>query len=211
MWLLWVALALGLLAVVAVGLSAYGAKRWADSTLMLTRGARCGPSRNEARSPPPTRYDARELEGLPAPVQRYFRAVLKDGQPIITAATIDIAGTFNMSADRRAVEAVHLAATGRHPSPGLPVGRPDRDAAGLDGARGRQLHRRQGPAARGDSGLVHRGRRPRWRRDCPRRIHALLRRSARGTRPRCCPARACAGRRSTTRRRMPPSWTARSR
>jgi hypothetical protein len=31
-------------------------------------------------------------------VRRYFRAVLKDGQPIITAVTIDIAGTFNMSA-----------------------------------------------------------------------------------------------------------------
>jgi len=45
----------------------------------------------------PTRYDVRELEGLPAPVQRYFRAVLQDGQPIITAITIDIAGTFNMS------------------------------------------------------------------------------------------------------------------
>ena len=38
----------------------------------------------------PTRFDARELEGLPAPVQRYFRAVLKDGQPIIAAATINI-------------------------------------------------------------------------------------------------------------------------
>jgi hypothetical protein len=46
---------------------------------------------------PPTRYDARELEDLPAPVQRYFRTVLKDGQPIITAVTIDIAGTFNLS------------------------------------------------------------------------------------------------------------------
>jgi len=29
-----------------------------------------------------------ELEGLPAPVQRYFRAVLKDGQRIIVAATL---------------------------------------------------------------------------------------------------------------------------
>jgi hypothetical protein len=48
--------------------------------------------------PRPTRYDAHEIEGLPAPVQRYFRAVLKDGQPIVTVATIDIAGTFNMSA-----------------------------------------------------------------------------------------------------------------
>lgn len=35
---------------------------------------------------------------MPAPVQRYFRAVLQEGQPIIAGATIDIAGTFNMSA-----------------------------------------------------------------------------------------------------------------
>jgi Family of unknown function (DUF6920) len=45
----------------------------------------------------PTRYDVRELEGLPEPVQRYFRAVLKNGQPVIAAATIDMAGSFNMS------------------------------------------------------------------------------------------------------------------
>jgi hypothetical protein len=47
---------------------------------------------------PRARYDARELEGLPAPVQRYFRAVLTDRQPIIGAATIEMAGTINMSA-----------------------------------------------------------------------------------------------------------------
>ena len=41
---------------------------------------------------------ARELEGLPAPVQRYFRAVLTDGQPIIARVTVELAGAFNMSA-----------------------------------------------------------------------------------------------------------------
>ncbi len=46
---------------------------------------------------PAGRYDARELDGLPAPVQRYFRAVLKDGQSYIAAATFDLAGTINMS------------------------------------------------------------------------------------------------------------------
>lgn len=96
-WLLLVGLALCLLAIAAIGLSAYGSKRWADSTLMLTRSldaAHVDAGVNPSR---PTRYDARELEGLPAPVQCYFRAVLKDGQPIIAAVTIDIAGTFNMS------------------------------------------------------------------------------------------------------------------
>jgi hypothetical protein len=31
-------------------------------------------------------------------VQRYFRAALKDGQSIVTALSIDMVGTFNMSA-----------------------------------------------------------------------------------------------------------------
>jgi hypothetical protein len=97
-WLLWIGLAVCLLAAFAAGLAAYGASRWTAATAALTReleaarvGAQSGPSRA-------TRYDAAELAGLPAPVQRYFRAVLTDGQPIIAAATIDITGTFNLSA-----------------------------------------------------------------------------------------------------------------
>ncbi|MBW1996828.1 MAG: hypothetical protein JRJ29_02560 [Deltaproteobacteria bacterium] len=45
----------------------------------------------------PARYDSKELSGLPVPVQRYFRAVLPDGQRMILAVTIEHAGTFNMS------------------------------------------------------------------------------------------------------------------
>lgn len=44
----------------------------------------------------PTAYDPRELEGLPAPVQRYFRAVLTEGQPLVAAVSIEHTGTFNM-------------------------------------------------------------------------------------------------------------------
>jgi hypothetical protein len=95
---MWRGLALCLLAVLAVGLSAYGSKRWADSTLTLIRALDAAGDNERVDPPRPTCYDVRELEGLPAPVQRYFAAVLKDGQPIITAATIDIAGRFNMSA-----------------------------------------------------------------------------------------------------------------
>ena len=101
-WLLWLGLVLCLLAVAAVGLSAYGEHRWAGATQALLgkleagrRDGRQSGQQNDAT--PPSHYDARELDGLPAPVQRYFRAVLKDGQPIITAVTINIAGTFNMS------------------------------------------------------------------------------------------------------------------
>ena len=45
----------------------------------------------------PKSYDPRELEGLPAPVQRYFYAVLKEGQPLVAAVRVEHTGTFNMS------------------------------------------------------------------------------------------------------------------
>lgn len=47
-------------------------------------------------------FDIGELNGLPAPVQHYFRAVLKDGQPIVAAVSVKHSGTFNMgeSADQ---------------------------------------------------------------------------------------------------------------
>jgi hypothetical protein len=87
-----------MLALAAVGLSAYGEHRWSGAAQLLSGSLDAGRIDDKRNgNSPPTRYDARELEGLPAPVQRYFRAVLKDGQPIITAVTIDIAGTFNMS------------------------------------------------------------------------------------------------------------------
>lgn len=98
-WLLWLGLALCALVVAAFGLSAHGARRWAVATQALVSSLEAGRIDRKRDGPsPPTRYDARELDGLPAPVERYFRAVLKDGQPIIAAVTIDLAGTFNLSA-----------------------------------------------------------------------------------------------------------------
>ena len=97
-WLLWLGLVLCLLLVVAVGLSAYGSARWADTTRTLTSRLEAARIDEKAHSPSPLRYDSRELEGLPAPVQRYFRAVLKEGQTVVAAATVELAGTFNMSA-----------------------------------------------------------------------------------------------------------------
>jgi hypothetical protein len=44
----------------------------------------------------PTTYDPRELGLLPPPVQRYFRVVLREGQPLITGARFTHVGTFNM-------------------------------------------------------------------------------------------------------------------
>jgi len=89
----WTALGFGLVAAAGFGLVFFGSSRWQASTaaqMALLEAARV--------SVPARRYDARELDGLPAPVQRYFRAALKDGQPFIAAATFQLAGTINMSA-----------------------------------------------------------------------------------------------------------------
>jgi hypothetical protein len=64
----------------------------------LTREIEAARNERTLKPPYPTRYDAHELDRLPAPVQRYFRAVLKDGQPFVSAVTIEMTGTINMSA-----------------------------------------------------------------------------------------------------------------
>ena len=93
-WLLWMGGAVGVLVVIAFGLRMVGANRWAELIRTQTSQLESG----RVNVPSAARYDARELEGLPAPAQRCFRAVLTDGQPIIGAATLEMAGTINMSA-----------------------------------------------------------------------------------------------------------------
>jgi hypothetical protein len=91
----WTALGTGLLVAGGAGLVAFGSSRWEGATqaqLALLHAASVPASPGQKKF-----YDARELEGLPAPVQRYFRAVLKDGQPLIASATFELAGTINMS------------------------------------------------------------------------------------------------------------------
>jgi len=60
------------LAVVLVGVWLYGAYRWNVGTKKLR--ARLDAARVPVR---PRTVDFRELEGLPAPVERYFRLALK--------------------------------------------------------------------------------------------------------------------------------------
>lgn len=93
----WLIFVICLLAAVMAGLCAYGVRRWADAARKLTD--RLEAARMDRKIPPslPTHFDLRELDGLPAPVQRYFRAVLKDGQPMVSSLTIAMAGSFNMS------------------------------------------------------------------------------------------------------------------
>ena len=91
-WFTWLVLIAAVLVITAVGLTSLGAMRWTKASQSLTARLQAG------RAPPSqARYDASKLDGLPAPVQRYFRAVLKDGQPIVTSATIQMTGSFNMS------------------------------------------------------------------------------------------------------------------
>jgi hypothetical protein len=91
-WLTWLLLIVAALALIFLGLTAVGAKRWTGATQAIL-------ARLEAKRLPasPTRYDPREIEGLPAPVQRYFRTVLTPGQAIVTAATLEHTGRFNLS------------------------------------------------------------------------------------------------------------------
>lgn len=73
-------------------LAGYGKARWNAGTTQLLNRLDAAQVKSA-----PQFYNAKELEGLPAPVKRYFQTVLKDGQPIITAATVQHSGTFNMS------------------------------------------------------------------------------------------------------------------
>jgi hypothetical protein len=76
----------------AVAIAAFGAYRWAEGTRKLR--ARLEVARLPVR---PRSVDLREIEGLPAPVQAYFRAALREGQPMIEAVSVAHSGTFNMS------------------------------------------------------------------------------------------------------------------
>lgn len=94
-WIGWTALGTGLLVAGGAGLVAFGSSRWASATqaqMALLEAARVPAPAGLNKV-----YDVREIDGLPAPVQRYFRAVLKDGQPLIATATLKLAGTINMS------------------------------------------------------------------------------------------------------------------
>ena len=92
-WLGWTALGIGLLLAAAARLVFFGRSRWAgaaQSQVALLEAA-CVPQ-------PARRYDACEIDTLPAPVQRYLRAVLNDGQPAVAAASFELAGTINPAA-----------------------------------------------------------------------------------------------------------------
>ncbi|PWH18576.1 MAG: hypothetical protein DDG58_06390 [Ardenticatenia bacterium] len=92
-WKVILGLILGLVVLVAIGIS-YGKLRWDALTKELH-------AQLEAARVPiaPKVFEEHELKGLPAPVQRYFRTVLQEGQPIVSLVQVEHVGTFNMSAE----------------------------------------------------------------------------------------------------------------
>jgi hypothetical protein len=92
MWGTLLALGVGALAMLYAGARAVGAAQWRRSTDELR--ARLGAARAAAS---PQRVEGRALDGLPAPVQQYFRTVLTDGQPLVTQVRMRQEGTFNAS------------------------------------------------------------------------------------------------------------------
>lgn len=109
-------------------LNRLGERRWTSTVVALTE--RLG--RRVIAGPCP-RYDPAELDGLPAPVQRYFRTVLQAGQPIIASVSIDMTGRFkwSMTGQRWVAFTAHQRVQVRRPGfvwdarmvigPGLPI------------------------------------------------------------------------------------------
>lgn len=82
---------LGLAGVVALALL-YGSGQWQSATRKMHAKLEA-----DRRSIETKTYSPNEWLDLPAPVQRYFRTVLKDKQPIVLAVSAEHSGAFNMS------------------------------------------------------------------------------------------------------------------
>jgi len=94
MWWLLVLLVLlvsGVVGLVLLAVVRHGDARWQSATCVLRsriEGARVAIK--------PGTFDVAELASLPAPVRRYFEAVLQAGQPIVAAVSVEHSGSFNM-------------------------------------------------------------------------------------------------------------------
>ena len=94
-WIEWTFLAVGVPLAVLAGLATLGALRWNALTRALIDRLEA------ARQPGLARHfdPQRELEGLPPPVQRFFRAALADGAPRVAALSLAHRGTFNLATE----------------------------------------------------------------------------------------------------------------
>jgi hypothetical protein len=91
-WTKAIVVAIAAVGVVFAGLALYGKRKWHAATEELFM------QMEVARKPlNTTRFDPKELDGLPPVVVRYFRAALTEGAPLATAVSMSHTGTFNMS------------------------------------------------------------------------------------------------------------------
>jgi hypothetical protein len=92
MWIQWMAI-ITVLIIVSLGTAAiYGSYRWQLATDNLR--AKLINGRREIQ---PKIYDQKEISGEPAPVQRFFRTVLKDGQAIVSTVKLSQQGDFSLN------------------------------------------------------------------------------------------------------------------
>ncbi|MEA5598816.1 DUF6920 family protein [Rivularia sp. UHCC 0363] len=88
----WIAM-MSVFIIVCLGLAVlYGRYRWQSNTDSLRAKLI-----SEQRSIKPAVYDPKEIAGLPDPVQRFFKTVLKDGQAIVAAVKLSQQGQFNLN------------------------------------------------------------------------------------------------------------------
>lgn len=79
------------LAIVALVLVWHAQRRWTSDSATLIQQLQ-----SASIDPGPNVYRAADLAGLPAPVARYFRTALPEGQPLIRHASIRWRGDFNL-------------------------------------------------------------------------------------------------------------------
>jgi hypothetical protein len=95
MWFKTLLLIVAVIAACAVAVAWFGASRWQKQSKDFRIALEA------ARQPiTPTTYHANEIEGLPAPVQKYFRTVLKAGQPMLASGHISTEGQFLFDANK---------------------------------------------------------------------------------------------------------------
>jgi hypothetical protein len=89
MWLIIIAVSIS---IALVTILIFGNIHWQNNTKALHQRLN-----SENRPSQPNVYDRRELENLPAPVQRYFEAVLTPGQPMIVEMAASHTGQFSLA------------------------------------------------------------------------------------------------------------------
>ncbi|WP_431299706.1 DUF6920 family protein [Tabrizicola sp. BL-A-41-H6] len=90
-WLKWAIVGLAGLAAVWVVLGLVGLWRWQARTAGLVSALE-----GQRVAVGPAHYDPAMLAGLPAPVERFFRAALTPGQAMVRSVRMAHVGTFNM-------------------------------------------------------------------------------------------------------------------